>query len=120
MNTKLSHHIAELTQSLKLYYQAKIDLGKLLLLKKASKALNVIFGLLVIILLSVIIMAFAGGAFIIWYGTNYNDYLEGTIIVIGFLIMLLLGFLLFKTRILTSVFLSTFSTILFDEDEDDD
>lgn len=92
MSTKLSHRITELTQTFKLNYQAKIDLGKLLIYKIPAKTLQLILEFLSIIFLLVIILSIAGGAFILWYGANYNEYLEGSILVIMFLSLLCLDF----------------------------
>lgn len=119
MSDKLTESVAGLNEAVKQYLQAKLDLVKLLLLKKTSKYMSVLFGMLIIILLTTLIVAFAGAVFTMWYGQMYNNYIEGALIVVGSLIVLLVLFLLFRKRILTSLFLSKFSTILFEDNEVD-
>jgi len=120
MSKQLSNNIAELNESIQQYFQAKIGLVKLLMLKKSVKSLTFLFGFLIMILLFVLFIAFAGGAFVIWYGLTYNDYLTGMLIVSGFIFSMLLIFILLRKKILTSLFLANISNILFEEDEDQD
>jgi len=117
MGDNLTNSMAELNDSVKQYLQAKIDLVKLLLLRKVSKALTFVFDLMVILLLIMLLVAFGGAAFAIWYGLTYGDYLTGVLIVTGFVILTLLVFLLGRKKLLASVFLSNISNILFEEDE---
>ena len=117
MSDTLTDNISGLNDAVKEYAQARIDLVKLQLLKKASQTLSVLFGLLVFILLSTLILMFAGAAFVFWYGSTYNDYLAGVLIVIGFLLLFAVLFMALRKRIFTTVFLSNFSEILYDEDE---
>jgi len=119
MNNRLANNIAELNESVKLYLQARLDLVKLLLLKKATNSLTFLFGSLVIILLSAIIVAFAGAAFVVWYGASYNNYLEGVLLITGFFLLVLVLFIVFRKKFLTSIFLSNLSEIIFDDDEDE-
>nr|WP_321358086.1 hypothetical protein [uncultured Draconibacterium sp.] len=119
MSDKLTKSMAGLNEAVKQYTQARIDLVKLLFLKKTSKYMSVLFGLLIIVLLSALILAIAGVMFILWYGQTYNNYLEGAFIVLGIFIILLIVLLIFRKRILTSFFLSHFSEILFEDDETD-
>lgn len=119
MGDKLTKNLAGLNDSIKQYLQARIDLFKLTMLKKATNSLGFIFGLLIIILMSTLFVAFAGAAFVIWYGITFNNYLEGALIFSGFLMFVLIMFILFRKKILTSVFLYNISNILFEEDEDE-
>ncbi|WP_319269749.1 hypothetical protein [uncultured Draconibacterium sp.] len=119
MSDNLTESITGLNSAVKQYVQARIDLVKLLFLKKTSKYMSILFGMLIIILLSTLVLAFAGVIFTFWYGQTYNNYLEGALIVLGSLIILLVVFLIFRKRLLTSFFLSNFSEILFEDDEID-
>ena len=116
MSDKLTKNIAGLNDSVKQYVQARIDLVKLQLLKKVSQSLSFIFGLFVFILIAVLVLMFSGAAFAFWYGNTYNNYLEGVLIVVGFLVLISVLFLLLKNKILTSVFLRNFSEILFEDE----
>ena len=117
MGDKLTNHMAELSDAVKQYLQAKIDLVKLLLLRKVSKALTFVFDLMIIFLLAMLLVGFGGAAFAIWYGLTYGDYLTGVMIVTGFILLLLVVFLLVRKQLLASIFLSNISNILFEEDE---
>lgn len=117
MNDNISSSIAGLNESAKQYLQARLDLLKLQILKKASLIASHIFGLLIVILLSTIILAFTCAAFILWYGSTYNSYLEGISIILGILFFILIVSLIFKKKLLTSLFVSRFSEILFEDNE---
>lgn len=117
MSDNLTESMAGLNTAVKQYVQTRIDLVKLLFLKKTSKYMSILFGMLIIILLSTLVLAFAGVVFTFWYGQTYNNYLEGAFIVLGSLIALLVVFLIFRKKLLTSFFLSNFSEILFEDDE---
>jgi len=117
MQDNLTKSMAGLNDSVKQYLQARLDLFKLLLLKKASKSMSFFFGSLIIILMSTVIVIFSGAAFTFWYGKTFNNYLEGVLIVIGFLLIVSVLFIVFRKRILTSVFLSGMSEILYEENE---
>ncbi|HYQ58698.1 MAG TPA: hypothetical protein VEP89_15265 [Draconibacterium sp.] len=119
MRDKLTDNVAELSAAVKQFLQTKLDMYKLLLLKKSSKYMSVLLGMLITILLLTLVLAAAGVVFTFWYGQTYNNYLEGALIVLGSLIVLLVVFLLFRKRILVPYFLSKFSVILFEDDEID-
>nr|WP_319571787.1 hypothetical protein [uncultured Draconibacterium sp.] len=119
MSDNLTESMAGLNEAVKQYVQTRIDLVKLLFLKKTSKYMSILFGMLIIILLCTLILAFAGVVFTFWYGETYGNYLEGAFIVLGSLVALLIVFLLFRKKLLTSFFLSNFSEILFEDNEVD-
>lgn len=119
MSDNLTESMAGLNEAVKQYVQTRIDMVKLLFLKKTSKYMSILFGMLITILLSTLVLAFAGVIFTLWYGQTYNNYLEGAGIVLGSLILLLVVFLIFRKTLLTSFFLSNFSEILFEDDEID-
>lgn len=119
MSDKLTESMSELNEAVKQYVQTRIDLVKLLFLKKISQYMNILFGMLVTILLSTLIVAFAGVIFTLWYGETFNNYIEGAFIVLGILVVFLVLFLVFRKKLLTSFLLSNFSEILFEDDETD-
>lgn len=98
MNSKKSNNIAVFTQSLKLNFEAKKELGKHLLFHKNGKIQRLFYEILRILLLLVLTIAVVGGAFILWYGANYNDYIEASVLVIMFLSMLLLDFFFLRPQ----------------------
>jgi uncharacterized membrane protein YdjX (TVP38/TMEM64 family) len=117
MSGKLSKNIAELSSAVINYLQVKVDLTKLSVLEKTSKFATYFFNLLVVILLSVIILAFGAAAFTVWFGQTYDNYFGGTLIATGSLIVVALIFLLLRKRIIGNSVLRNFSEIMFEEEE---
>lgn len=79
--------------------------------------MSFLFGILILILLCTILMIFAGAAFTFWYGKTFNNYMDGMLIVIGFFLFTLVLMLLFRKKILVTVFLKNISKILYEENE---
>ncbi len=119
MYDQLTENFAGLNEAVKQYIKARIDLVKLLLLKKTSNYMSLLFGLLIVILFLSLITAFACTAFVLWYGQTYGSYLNGVYWAMGGLTALLLLFLLLRKRILTSLFINKASSIIFEEEEDE-
>lgn len=117
MSDKITDSISGLNDSVKDYIQVRIDLYKLLLLKKTTQSMSFLFGMLIAILMGTIILIFAGAAFTFWYGRTFNNYLNGVLIVIGFFLLATVLILIFRKKILTAVFLKNISEILYEEDE---
>jgi len=117
MSDRISESIAGLNDSVKDYIQARLDLYKLLLLKKTTQSMSFLFGMLIVILLCTLLLLFAGAAFIFWYGNTYGNYLEGTLIVVGIFLLISLLFIVFRKKILESVFLKNISEIIYEENK---
>lgn len=117
MSDRITENITGLNDSVKDYLNARLDLLKLLLLKKSTQSLSLLFSLLIFILLVTIILIFAGAAFTFWYGETFNNYLDGALLAIGFFVVISVLLLVFRKRILTSVFLKNISEILYEENE---
>jgi len=117
MSDRITERIAGLNDSVKDYLKARLDLYKLLLLKKATQSMSFLFGMLAVILLCTIILIFAGAAFTLWYGNTYNNYLNGALIVIGVFLFLAIMVIVFRKQLITSMFLRNISEIIYEEDE---
>jgi hypothetical protein len=117
MSKDLTENIGELGGSAKNYVQAKIDLAKLTLLQKMTRFTSYLFSMIVILLFSILVVAFGAAAFAIWYGQTYGNYFEGVLIAGGCLIVLALLFVLLRHQIFTNPVLRNYSDILFEEDE---
>ncbi|SHJ29604.1 Putative Holin-X, holin superfamily III [Tangfeifania diversioriginum] len=117
MSKDLAKNIGELNGSVKSYVQAKVDLAKLTLLEKVSRSISYLFNMIVVTLLFSLVIGFGAAAFAVWYGQTYHNYFEGVLIAGGFLIIVAVGFLLFRKKIVTNSVISNFSEILFEEDE---
>lgn len=120
MSNNLSNSISELSETAKEYVQVKIDLLKLSVLSKATRMTTAVINSLVLILFGAIILLFSLAALVIWYGQRYDDYLTGLLLAIGILIVLAVLFLLLKKHVVTSTVMQNYSSILFDEEKEDD
>lgn len=101
------------------YLTLKLQLVKLSVLEKMSKIGIFLTSLVIIILAATIFFIFAAAAFVVWYGAHNQDYLTGLLIVMGAVIFLMILFLSFRRKILESFFTRTFSSILFEKDDDE-
>lgn len=117
MSDRITENITGLNDSVKDYISARLDLFKLLLLKKSTQSMSFLFSMLILILLATVILFFAGAAFALWYGETFNNYLDGALMVIGFFIVVAVLLIVFRKKILTSVFLKNISEILYEENE---
>jgi hypothetical protein len=118
MSKDLISNIAELQVAVKNYAQNKIDLIQLSIVEKASRIFSTLISSLVVILMSVLIIGFGTTAFVVWYHQTYNNLFDGLFIGIGFLIVLLVLFILLRNKIITSFMVRYFSEILIDEEDD--
>lgn len=119
MKSELSTGFSELGSSVKDYINARIDLIRLSMLEKLVKISVFSIMFFVIILASAMVIFFASAAFVLWYGANYQNYFTGLFIVIGAVILLTIIFYLLRKVLVESVIVRKFSSILF-QDEDDE
>lgn len=119
MSKDLISNINELQEAFKSYVQNKIELVQLTLIEKSSRIVSVLINSLVIILISIFIIVFAIVAFVVWYGQAYNNLIDGLLIGIGLLVCVLVIFILFRDKLVTSFMVRQFSEILNEEDDDD-
>lgn len=120
MSKGLSDSINELSEVTKKYIQTRIELVKLTVLSKTSQITAYLIGNLILTLLGALILFFLLVAFIVWYGQLYNDYLTGLLLAIIFLVLLFILFVLLKNRILTPLILRHYSTMLFEDEEEEE
>jgi hypothetical protein len=117
MSKNLSDNFNGVTEAVKEYIQARIELMKLTALGKATQITTQIVSSLILILFSMIILVFAFVAFVVWYGQAYNDYLTGLLIAVGALVVLAILFYLLKKPLLTSIVLRGYLSLFFEENE---
>lgn len=120
MKTNLSNNFNELGDSVKEYFNIQLELVKLSMLEKLVKIAVFSISTLVIVLAGTIIFLFASAAFVVWYGSNYQDYLTGLFIVMGFVVLLTLLFYVFRRVFVESYIIKKLSSILLQDDNDDD
>lgn len=119
MKMNLSNNITVIQNLVTEYLSLKLELVKLSVLEKITKITIFLTSLMVIILAINIFIIFASAAFIVWYGANYQDYLTGLLIVMGFVVLMMVIFFLFRRTIFESFFLKTYSSILLEKENDD-
>src|SRR5690606_9109923 len=112
MKTSLSNNFNELGNSVKEYLNIHLQLVKLSMVEKLVKISVFIISSMVLLLASTIVFCFAATAFVIWYGTTYQDYLTGLFIVMGFVVLITLLFYVFRRVFVESMVIKKFSSIL--------
>ena len=117
MKSNLSNNFSELNKTVQEYLKVHIDLAKLTALEKMTKISVFMISFLVGILLASLFFIFFASAFVFWYGNQFQNYLTGLFIVIGFIILLALFYYFFGKSSITTSIIKNLSAILF-EDED--
>jgi len=117
MQKDLTKSIGELNKSAKEYFQTRVDLIKLSMLEKTTKISSFLLTYWILATFLIWIIAFVAAAFAIWYGLNYGNYFTGLLIAAGCLMLLAVLFVLFRQKIVTTLFLRNFSEILLEEEE---
>ncbi len=117
MKANLSDNFGELNKSVQDYLKIRTELVKLSVLEKMTKISVYLISTLSGIIFAALFFLFFSAAFVVWYGTQFNDFLTGLLIIIGILFLLLIVFLIFRKSMITSTIIENLSSILF-EDED--
>ena len=115
--TNLSENLSGITDVLKVYIGTKVDLLKLGLLQKITRA-----GVYLLTFVSVIVSVFALTLFLMfsfsfWYGSVTGNLAEGFLISAAFFLVILILIFLFKKSIFSRNLIKIFSQILFTDDE---
>ncbi len=116
MKSNLSNNFSELNKTVQDYLKVHIDLAKLTALEKMTKISVYMISYLVGIILASLFFIFFASAFVFWYGYQFQDYLTGLFIVIGFIIILALFFFLFGKSSVTTSIIKNLSSILFEDE----
>ena len=119
MSKDLSKNITELNDSVKEYLSTKVDLVKLSILEKTTRFVSYVISFQILSMLIILIIAFVAVIFAVWYGQAYNNLINGLFIVSGFLVLLVLIFVLMRNKIITSNLLKNFADIMLEEDKKD-
>jgi hypothetical protein len=114
----LSKNLSTVTDVLKEYLQVKLDLFKLDLLKRTSRA-----GLFLFTFISVLFSVFAVAIFLMfsfsfWYGEQTGNLAQGFFISAGALFFILVIILLLRKVVFGRILIKNISKILFSEDDD--
>jgi hypothetical protein len=102
MSNDLTKKISKLNDSTKEYLQTKIDLIKVSLLEKSTRLTSFLINIWIIVSLFILIFGFAVATFAVWYGKTYNNYIEGLLIACGLVLFVMILFVLFRKKIVTT------------------
>jgi hypothetical protein len=118
MSNDLSKNIAKLNDSAKEYFQTKVDLIKISLLEKLTRLTSLLINIWIIATLLIWVLIFGAAVFAVWYGEKTGNYFEGLLIAGGFLILLLVLFIIFRKNIVVTAVLRQYSEILLDDENE--
>lgn len=119
-NTSLEKQVTELKIALTGYLEARLDLGKAILLEKMSKIgtyfLTIMSGVIVIASF-LLLIAFA---FSFWYGTTHGSIHTGFLISAGFYILIGILIFLFRKPLFSNNIISNLGKVLFEKEIEDE
>jgi hypothetical protein len=118
MSNDLKKDMAKINDAAQEYLKVKVELLKVSLLAKLTNITASLINIWLISTFIIWILTIAAAGFIVWYGQTYNSYLTGFLLAGGFLILVLLLFIIFRKRIITNPVLRNYSEIIFDDDKD--
>ncbi len=114
----LSENLTEITAAVKSYINARIDLLKLTLLQKITKAGTFMLTFVSVLVSLFSVMIFLMFAFSFWYGQKTGNLAQGFLISAGIFLILLVLIYLLRRVIFSNTLVKIFSNILFsDEDQ---
>lgn len=119
-NTSLEKQVTELKIALTGYLEARLDLGKAILLEKMSKIgtyfLTIMSGVIVIASF-LLLIAFA---FSFWYGNTHGSIHKGFLISAGFYILIGILLFLFRKPLFSNNIISNLGKVLFEKEIEDE
>lgn len=120
MKENLADKLTNAGQSLQEYLKIRLKLMKLDVLEKMTKISVFIISTVGFTILGILFFVFVSAAFVVWYGNRTDNYLTGLFIVIGLIVLAALCLYLFRKTILSSFLIRNFSTILFEEENEEE
>ncbi len=116
--TDLSENLARITEVLKVYIGTKVDLLKLGLLQKLTRAGTYLLTFVFLIVSVFAVTIFLMFSFSFWYGDVTGNLSQGFMISAAFFLFILFLIYLSRKLIFTRNLTKVFSEILFSEDDD--
>ena len=113
----LSDNLAEITAIVKSYVNTRIDLLKLTLLQKITRAGTYLLTFVSVLVSLFSILIFLMFAFSFWYGEKTGSLSEGFLISAGIFLFLLIVLYLLRRVIFSNNLVKIFSHILFSDDD---
>ena len=119
-NSSLEKQVTELKTVLINYLEARLDLGKAILLEKMSKIgtfFLTIMSALIVIASFLLLLAFA---FSYWYGNIYGSVHIGFLISAGFYVFVGILLFLFRKALFSNSIIQNLGKVLFEKDIEED
>ncbi len=113
----LTKNISEIFDLAQSFLLAKVDLWRLLLLEKLSKAGSYFLGSLILITIFAFCLMFLSFAFAFWYADKHGSLATSFILVAGFYLLLGILIFIFRKTIIARPIIKNLSEIIFEEDE---
>lgn len=115
----LVENVHELSDVIKNYIEARIDLWKLGIVEKIARVGTYFVSTIIISIIMLIALVFLTQAFVGWYDEAYGSSSVALLISAGFYIILGLLIFLFRKQLFTNRIVKNIAEILFAEDEND-
>lgn len=117
-NNDLSKNLSQVTEVLKDYLQAKLDLFKLDLLQKSTRTGVFLFTFITVLFSVFAISIFLMFSFSFWYGKETGNLSQGFLISAAVFFLVLILVFLFRKAVFGRNLIKHISKILFSDDED--
>ncbi len=114
----LSDNLAEITAAVKSYINTRIELLKLTMLQKITKAGTFMLTFVSVVVALFSILIFLMFAFSFWYGEKTGSLSQGFLISAGIFLLISIVILIFRKALFSKPLVSIFSHILFFNDEE--
>ncbi|MCB2197225.1 MAG: hypothetical protein KQH79_15300 [Bacteroidetes bacterium] len=117
-NTSLEKQVTELKSVLMSYLEARLDLGKAVLLEKMSKIgtfFLTIMSFVIVIASFLLLLAFA---FSYWYGNTHGSVHVGFLISAGFYVLVGIILFVFRKPLFSNSIIQNLGKVLFDKESE--
>jgi len=118
-NRSLTDSLAELSDVIKNYINARVRLFQVLLLNKISKAGTLIITAVIIIMAICFVLLLLTMAFSFWYAENYGSMAEGLLLSTVFYIVFTLIIYWLRKPIVTNILIRKLAELFYDDNEED-
>ena len=116
--TEISESFSSISEVLKDYLNSKVDLLKLGLLQKFTRAGVFLLTAVSVMISTVAACIFLMFAFSFWYGNRTGNLDHGFLISAGFFTLIIVLIIVFRKAIFSRNLIKAFSGILFSDEED--
>ncbi|MDT8393221.1 MAG: hypothetical protein RQ761_05230 [Bacteroidales bacterium] len=114
----LSKNLSSVTDVMKDYLQAKLDIFKLDLLQRSTRAGVFLFTFITVLFSVFAVAIFLMFSFSFWYGARTGNLSQGFLISAAVFLLVLIVVFLFRKAIIGRSIIKNISKILFSDDDD--